>query len=184
MKDLQLHGSMFFLFKKFVEETQPEGTWDYALEQTGLKGTSFQPHANYPAAQLSDLMKVIAKNSGQEIEHVKEAYGEHLVPDLLHHYAQYIKPEWRTYEMLINTELVMHRAVRKEESKANPPVLNISRVHDKLIVIDYYSERKMASLAIGIIKGIAKYYNESDSVNVTSMSELNDERVQLRVEFL
>ena len=183
MKDIQLHGSMFFLFKKFVVETQPESTWEHTLELAGLKGVSFEPHVNYPASQLSDLISVIAKNSGQTAEQIKEAYGEHLVPDLLRHYGQYIKPEWRTYEMLINTELVMHRAVRKEESKANPPVLNIARVHDKLIVIDYYSERKMASLAIGIIKGIAKYYKESDKVRVVTMSEPNDERVQLRVDF-
>ena len=41
----------------------------------------------------------------------------------------------------------------------------------------------MASLAVGIIKGIAKYYNESEKVKVIPATDLNDERVQIRVEF-
>ena len=42
----------------------------------------------------------------------------------------------------------------------------------------------MASLAVGIIKGIAKYYNESSKVKIVPTTNPNDERVQIRVEFL
>lgn len=77
----------------------------------------------------------------------------------------------------------MHRAVRKEENKASPPTLNVSRVNDKLLIIDYYSKRRMASLAIGMIKGIAKFYNESEKLQITLNAESDDERVQIRVEF-
>jgi hypothetical protein len=73
--------------------------------------------------------------------------------------------------------------VRKQENQADPPVLLVTRVHDKLLTIDYYSKRRMASLAIGIINGIAKYYNEADKVKVICQSDPNDERVQLRIEF-
>ncbi len=40
----------------------------------------------------------------------------------------------------------------------------------------------MSCLAIGIIKGIAKYYNESDIIKVVSMTDANAERVQIKVE--
>jgi hypothetical protein len=76
----------------------------------------------------------------------------------------------------------MHGAVRREGS-ATPPVLNVNRVNEKLLYIDYYSKRKMGSLAIGIIKGIAKYFNEAERIQITSMSNPNDERVQLKVIF-
>ncbi len=82
-----------------------------------------------------------------------------------------------------NTELVMHKAVRKEENKANPPVLNVSRVHDNLLIIDYYSKRRLACLAIGIIRGIIKFYNETDKVTVIPNTNPADERVQIRIEF-
>ncbi len=40
-----------------------------------------------------------------------------------------------------------------------------------------------AWLAIGIIKGIAKYYNESEKVIVIPKTNPNEDRVQIRVEF-
>ncbi len=50
-------------------------------------------------------------------------------------------------------------------------------------MIDYFSKRKMGALAVGIIKGIATYYNEQDKIEIKSMSDPEDERVQIRVEF-
>ncbi len=116
-------------------------------------------------------------------EKLKEQFGEYLVPGLLTLFKSHINPGWKTFEMLENTEFVMHRAVRKEENKASPPTLNVSRVNDKLLIIDYYSKRRMASLAIGMIKGIAKFYNESEKLQITLNAESDDERVQIRVEF-
>ena len=78
----------------------------------------------------------------------------------------------------------MHGAVRRLNSTANPPILNVSQVNDKLLIVDYHSRRKMASLAIGIIRGIAEYYGESQSVKIISMTDPDDERVQIRLEFL
>ena len=74
-------------------------------------------------------------------------------------------------------------AVRTEQSIANPPVINVRRIHDKLLVIDYYSKRKMASLAVGIIRGIAAFYSESEKVVVIPTTDQGDENVQIRVEF-
>lgn len=76
----------------------------------------------------------------------------------------------------------MHGAVRKG-STATPPALNVTQVSDHLLFIDYYTKRKMGGLAIGIIKGIAKYFNESKQVHVLSMTNPNEEWVQLKVEF-
>ena len=42
----------------------------------------------------------------------------------------------------------------------------------------------MAGVAVGIIRGIAKHYDESDRVQVTRLSDAEAERVQIRVDFL
>jgi hypothetical protein len=43
-------------------------------------------------------------------------------------------------------------------STANPPILNVTKISNNLLMIDYFSKRKMGDLAVGIIKGIAKFY--------------------------
>jgi hypothetical protein len=183
-EELNVHGSMFFLLKRFIESTYSKDMWENISSQAGTTKASYNPTENYPAAEMFSILSAASAKTGLNENELKEKFGEYMVPDLLHMYGSYLNPQWRTFELLQNTELVMHKAVRKEQTNASPPVLNIARVHDKLIIIDYYSKRKMASLAVGIIKGIAKYYKESDLVHVVPTTDPHDERVQIRIEFV
>ena len=180
---INAHGSLFFLLKRFIEKQFGESKWKEINERTGTSNRSYDPHENYPASELDALIFEAARSENKSVFELKEKFGESMVPDLLELYKKYVDPSWKTFELLEYTEHVMHKAVRKEESKASPPVLNVSRVHDKLLIIDYYSARRMASLAVGIIKGIAKHYNESEKIKVIPASDPNDERVQIRIEF-
>jgi hypothetical protein len=54
-----------------------------------------------------------------------EQFGRYLVNDLFALYKDYIRPEWRTFEIILHTESIMHAAVRKLNSPANPPILNV-----------------------------------------------------------
>lgn len=177
-----IHGSLFFLLKGFIEDGK-KVTWDELLSIAKPASRSFSPHENYP---LSDMESIIAAASVMftvSAEELKEKFGQKIAPVLLEKYKSYINPEWKTFEVLEYTELVMHKAVRKEESSANPPMLYVSRVHDKLLVIDYYSKRRMGSLAVGIIRGIAQHYSEGDRVKVIPLTDPGEERVQIRIEF-
>lgn len=181
--EIEMHGSMFVLLKKYIETNYSNEIWIKLVQEAGAGDITYGMHQSYPASQMYSIMSGASVYAGISESNLKENFGEFLVPDLMHLYKSYVKPEWKTFEVLEYTEIVMHQAVRKEESTANPPILNISRVHDKLLIIDYYSKRKMADLAVGIIKGIAKFYGESQKVHVIPATGSNDERVQIRVEF-
>lgn len=180
---LQMHGSMFFLLNQFIVRNYGNDVWLQLTKTAGAFESPHDIHKNYPAAEMFAILNAASQLTQLSENDLKEKFGEYLVPTLLSMYKQHVNPEWKTFQMLENTELVMHKAVRKQENQAAPPILNISRVHDKLLIIDYYSKRKMASLAVGIINGIAKYYGESDKVEVIPVTNPDDERVQIRVEF-
>lgn len=84
-----------------------------------------------------------------------------LVPDLLMIYKKYVRPEWRTYEMLLKTEIAMHGAVRKTDGRADPPMLLVTKKGPRRLIVDCHSKRRMAGVAVGIIRGIAKHYDEA-----------------------
>lgn len=42
----------------------------------------------------------------------------------------------------------------------------------------------MGGVAVGIIKGIARHYEERDKVEVTLLTPVGEERVQIKVDFL
>ena len=180
---LKIHGSIFLLLKKFIDHQLSYGAWDNLLKETGAAGLSFDISKNYPMDVFESILHAAVRRVDLSKNQLEEKFGEFLVPDLLVYYAAYLKPEWKTFELLENTETVMHHAVRQLNSTANPPILHIFKVDDTLLVIDYYSKRKMSCLAVGIIKGIAIFYNESDKVKVMPATRPEDERVQIRIEF-
>lgn len=182
-KELTLHGSVFLLLKRFVETEYGADNWQNILRACNLSRKIYELHQNYPLADMQAMILEAGILTGLSESDLKEKFGEKMAPDLMTMYKRYADPSWKTFELLEYTEMVMHKAVRKEESTANPPIINVSRVHDKLLIIDYYSERRMGSLAVGLIKGIARYYNEEKKVTVLPLSNPNDERVQIRVEF-
>ena len=184
MEEQRLHGSIFFLLKKFVAQELPQNSWDMLMERSGTGSVSFSVTENYPIEVMYGILENATKITGLSKHALMERFGQYLVNDLFLLYADYIKQEWRTFDIILNTETVMHGAVRRLNSTANPPILNVSQVNDKLLIVDYHSRRKMASLAIGIIRGIAEYYGESQSVKIISMTDPDDERVQIRLEFL
>jgi Haem-NO-binding len=72
----------------------------------------------------------------------------------------WIKPDWKTLDLIAHTEETIHHMLRNEGSQTNPPRLQCRRASPDAVVVTYDSPRKMCTLAKGIIKGIAKHYGE------------------------
>lgn len=179
-----MHGSIFVLLKRFVENAYDYSTWIKLLEAAGIRRTAYQMSEMYPTRELLHIVRTAAQLTGIPAPELMEQYGEFLVPDLLLIYKKYLRPEWNTYQMLLHTEAAMHGAVRTEDHRTNPPILTVTPANDRQLLINYYSKRRMAGVAVGIIKGIAKHYNESDQVIVTRLSAADEESVQIQVDFL
>lgn len=178
-----MHGSIFVFLKRFVEGTYDYSTWVRIMESTGINRSGYQMQEMYPTQELAAIVGAISAISGQTPHAVQEAFGTFLVPDLLLIYKRYVKPGWGTFEMLLHAEEHMHGAVRSQDNRSNPPRLSVNKVSSRLLIIDYYSKRRMACVGIGIVRGIAIYFNESDRVTIKPTTSPDAERVQLRVEF-
>jgi len=178
-----MHGSIFTFLKRFVESKYDYSTWVKILESTGIQHSGYQMHEMYPTQELVKIVGAVSELSGATPHELQEQFGAFLVPDLLMIYKKYVNPSWRTFDLLLHTEEYMHGAVRTNDQRTNPPRLSVKKVSPKLLLIDYHSKRQMASVAIGIVKGIANYFNEADQVTIRSMTSPDSENVQLRVEF-
>jgi len=180
----RMHGSIFVLMKRFVENASDYSTWIKLLEATNIKHPVYQMQEMYPTRELFSIVQKASEITGISAYNLMEQFGEYLVPDLLLVYSKHINPEWRTYDMLLNTEAAMHGAVKNLDNRTNPPQLLVTKQGNKQLMVDYYSKRRMAGVAVGIIKGIASYYQEYDQVEVTRLTAADEERVRIRVDFL
>ncbi|GAB3528709.1 hypothetical protein GCM10027443_07040 [Pontibacter brevis] len=179
-----MHGSMFVLMRRFVENAYDFSTWIKLVEAAGIQHAYYQMHEVYPTKEMYAIVHKASELTGIPVYELMEKYGEFLVSDLLLVYNRYINPAWRTYDMLLNTEAAMHAAVKREDNRANPPMLLVTKKGSKQLIVDYHSRRRMAGVAVGIIKGIAGYFHERDLVEITLLTPVEEERVQIRVDFL
>lgn len=180
----RMHGTIFVLLNRYVQRLYDESTWVNLLEAAGIAHEPYQMQELYPTSEFFSLMEQASERVGTPLHHLMEQFGEFLVPDLLLLYKRHMRPEGNTYDMLLNTVAGMHAAVREKNNRKSPPMLLVTKKGDTQLIVDYHSKRKMAPFAVGAIKGLAKYYNEEDKVEVALLTPVEKERVQIRVDFL
>ncbi|WP_400191205.1 heme NO-binding domain-containing protein [Hymenobacter sp. B81] len=176
-----MHGSIFLLLKRYVQTTYDHSTWLKLLDVSGLSGQDFDHKEVYPDAHIYALVGSAARMTGIPAETLQEKFGEYLVPDLMHMYAKLVEPGWRTLEMIEHTERVMHKRVREEHAENAPPVLDVRRLGPNELLIDYVSGRRMSALAVGIVRGLATYFDEAEQITVEPTTREDGRHVQIRV---
>lgn len=180
--ELRVHGSLFFLLRKFVSKIHSPQHWVGILDELGFRDREYEITQSYPMVEFDRIVDLAGKKSLKNRHELLEEFGQMIVPDLFSLYKDYLNPSWRTLQVLENTEQVMHGAVRRLNSTAYPPVLDVSRISPTVVLIDYYSKRRMGSLALGIIRGIAGFYNEQDAIAADLITAPEDFHVQIKVE--
>lgn len=180
-----MHGSIFIFLKRYIENRQNYSTWIKILESEGIDRVHepYQLNEVYPVAELFTIMEAGARVEGISYPEFQQSFGEFLVPDLLLVFKRFVNPAWKTYDMLLHIGSHMHGSIKQENTKTNPPPLHVTKVGKNMLIIDYHSKRKMAGFAIGIVKGLARYFQETDKVNVMPTTDMHSDRVQIRVEF-
>ncbi|MFD2784038.1 heme NO-binding domain-containing protein [Hymenobacter rubripertinctus] len=176
-----MHGTIFTLLKRYVQTQYDHSTWIQLLENADLTAADFDHKHVYPDEHLYRLVGEAATMTGLSADELHEKFGEYLVPDLMYMYQKLLRPEWTTLDMLEHTESTMHKQVRQENAGNTPPVLHVTRISPDELFIDYVSARRMSALAVGIVRGVARYYDEAESIEVEPTTSENGEQVRIRV---
>ena len=176
-----MHGTIILLLKRYVQTQYDHSTWVKLVSNAGLSTDDFSHRDVYPDADIFALVEQAAVMTGIPAEKLQEKFGEYLVPDLMYMYQKLVDPDWRTLEMLEHTEAVMHTRVRQEHAGNKPPVLDVQRISPNEVLINYVSPRRMSALAVGIVRGLATYFDEEDRIVLEALTREDGEHVQIRV---
>ena len=155
-----MHGSVLHGFKQFVLGRDGRQAWDNVCVDAGASGWYFSTET-YPDEELAALVRTTAAHEERSVQEVLQDFGTSLAALLLDMYAAFVQPAWRTLDLLLATETLMHRTVRMQDPSATPPHLYAKRVSEREVHIEYTSQRRLCSLAVGICRGVANHYGES-----------------------
>ena len=155
-----MHGLILTELKRFAGAQLGHASWQGLLQEAGLEKRLYVPGGKYPDSEVMALVGGLAKATGKDPQDLLMEFGRFIAPTLMSAYKPFIKPGWRTLEMIEHTEENIHRAARLHDPSATPPRLQVRRVNPEQVVILYDSHRKLCSVAKGIALGVAEFYGE------------------------
>lgn len=130
----------------------------------GVPSRIYYRVADYPDEEAVALLSALAAALNEPLGAVLEDLGEFIAPDLLRMARYWIRPEWKTLDLIANTEATIHETLRAEGSRTDPPRLRCERTTPDEVLVTYDSARRLCRLARGIVRGVAAHYAEQVSI--------------------
>lgn len=176
-----MNGIVFLEIGKFAQSRLGEQAWREVVRLAGVPPRTYYRVADYPDQEATALLSALAAALNEPVAAVLENLGEFITPDLLRMARFWIQPQWKTLELIANTETTIHETLRAEGSRTDPPRLRCERTAPDEVVITYDSPRKLCGLARGIVRGIAGHYGEQVAITEPSCMLKGDAACRLVV---
>jgi hypothetical protein len=176
-----MHGMIFTALKKFCRARLGPSAWETVLEHSEMANRVFLTLESYSDEDALALIATVCRLTDTETSVVLEDFGEFLAPELIALYAPLVRPEWRTFDLLLNTENTIHRVVRLRNPGAEPPRIRCDANGPDQVTILYDSPRRLCSLARGLIRGVGRHYDETIAISESSCMLRGDPACELVV---
>ena len=118
-----MHGIIFSELKKYVDSKLGGNAWNSLLTESGIGFKTYLGNKKYPDEEAVALVSTASRITGKPAGALLEDFGEFIVPDLMTVYGALIKPNWKTLDLIENTESVIHTTIRFQSPEAEPPQL-------------------------------------------------------------
>ena len=159
-----LHGMVHAEFRHHAVGRVGLDRWNVLVTEAGLASQAPRLSQRYPDADLVAAVGLLAKSTDSDVDAVLFEFGLALFPVLVATYGDLIPPGWDALDLVEHTETVIHRAVRLQDSQASPPRLTSVRVSGDQVRVLYSSERRLCSLAKGLLTGAAHHFEQDVAV--------------------
>ncbi len=159
-----MYGIFHVEIQHYIETQYGRDLWTAILKRAGLKNRIYMTVSTYLDSEVVEIMKAASDLTGVPVETLLEDFGAFIVPSLMNTYEPLIDPKWSMADLLLNLEEAVYRVIRTRSPGAHPPRMTFERVGPHQLRLHYDSPRRLPALAVGFVKGIAVYYDETVDV--------------------
>lgn len=177
-----MRGLVLTSLQQFVTSNLGEAAWLELLERAGLSDRTYLISGSYPDSDVVAIVSAASAKAGIPAVDLVRSFGEFIVPGLLRTYRAFVKPAWRTLDLIAEVEVQVHKAVRLRDPDAAPPRLRAIRTGPTQVVVHYDSPRRLCALAEGIAAGVAKHYGERIKISQSTCMHRGDPECTLVVD--
>jgi len=155
---------------ELVTERFGKEKWGDILETSGL-GRSFflLEKDDVPDEQVYQVVEATCTVLDISFEQAADAFGEHWMNDFAPRvYPGYLRRAKCAKDLIVFLPK-LHEYVTENIPDAHPPRFELTWEDDKTLIMTYISQRPLIDFAVGLLRGIGKYYGEA--LEVTKLGD-------------
>lgn len=162
-----MKGIVFTEFLEMLEEKFGYAFVDQIINEANLPNQgAYTSVGTYPHQEMISLIMSVHFHSQIPVEDLLRTFGNHLFGVFKKSYAAFFDKFTSAFDMLENIENHIHVEVKKLYPDAELPRFETERTNDNCLKMTYYSDRKMAALAEGLIASTLEHFHQKGSINI------------------
>lgn len=164
-----MRGIIFTEFIELVESRFGFVVANKILDTSELKsGGVYTAVGTYPHEEIFILVEHLSQETGIPVGQLLRVYGEYLFRRLMDLHPQFVRKDQQLFPFLESIQHHIHVEVKKIHPQAELPHFESRQVNERSLELLYTSQRDLADLAFGLLKGAITYF---ESPAELSMSE-------------
>lgn len=161
-----MKGIVFTEFLELVENEFGLNVLDSIIEKSDLNsGGVYTSVGTYPHGEMVQLVTNLSNEIDTPVDQLLFLYGKHFFTVLVSSYPAFFKSQDSLFSFLESIENYIHPEVLKLYPDAELPRFQTKRDGSKLIM-RYFSSRKMADFAHGLMVSSVEHFNEDVSIDL------------------
>jgi hypothetical protein len=172
-----MKGTIVKCLEELITTQFGKEKWEAILEGAGMSAsTVIWPLSDIPDTQVLKLVEAACDNLDISPAEAADAFGDYWVNVYSQKmYPLYYARSQTARDFLLDMDNVHGEMTRRME-RARPPRFDYEWEDDRTLIIHYKSDRGLLDFAVGLVKGVGRYYGENLRV---SKSEPDQVRVVL-----
>ncbi len=167
-----MKGLIFSELLEMVEDKFGFVVVDELVTSSNLpSGGTYTAVGTYEYTELVELLVNLNRIVKIEIPDLVLTFGEHLFSRFAVLYSEFFHDKNNSLDFLEDLESYIHVQVLKLYPDAQLPKFDIKRVKDNQLEMIYHSNRRLAHLAIGLITGCGKHFNEKLDIKTENLTD-------------
>lgn len=160
-----MKGIVFTEFFDMVEAAHGYDMVDALIEENELKSEGvYTSIGTYEYSEMVQLLVTLSQKTKTPIPVLLKSFGHYLFKTFKTAYPSFFSHSKSAFDFLESIEQYIHVEVRKLYPDAELPRFQTTRVDHQTLEMIYYSERRMADFAEGLIEKSLEHYQEKASI--------------------
>jgi hypothetical protein len=167
-----MKGIVFTEFLEMVEEDHGYEMVDKIIESSDLESNGiYTSIGTYPHSEMVKLLIALNKETRVPLPDLLHKFGRYLFETFKVSYPLFFSGFTNSFDFLNTVENYIHVEVLKLYPDAQLPTFQSEMNGENQMRMVYSSERKMSSLALGLIEKAVEHFQEDAKIEMKNMEE-------------